>query len=363
MNFLQKLYKEKGPLMVLAPMADVTDVAFREMFAECGQPDVFWTEFVASDGLVRAPKDEIGKDGLTPAARLRKDLLFTEKQRPIMAQLFSGNPEYMEIACEEVARLGFDGIDLNMGCPDSSIEKQGAGSGCIKNPENAQQVILAAKRGVARANPNNPIPVTVKTRLGYNTDELETWLPMLLETEPAAITFHARTRKEMSKVPARWERVGRAVEIRDAYEREKYGELEVPNTLIFGNGDVTSLEDGDQKIAQAKCEGVMVGRAIFGNPWFFNREVDRDRDVSIEERLRVMVKHTKLFEKELGFKNFAVMKKHYKAYCEGFDGAKELRVNLFDNAQNPDEVEKIVEKWIDENVKRSWWKKIFKMRK
>lgn len=350
MNFWQKIYKEKKdaegkPLYVLAPMADVTDVAFREMFARYGRPDVFWTEFVASDGLVRAPDDEVGKNGLTPAEQLRKDLLYTENQRPIVAQLFSGNPEYMEIACEEVAKMGFDGIDINMGCPDRSIEKQGAGSACIKDPENAQQVILAAKRGVAKAHPENPIPVTVKTRLGYNQDVLEEWLPALLETEPAVITFHARIRKDMSKVPARWERIKRAVEIRDAYENEKFGNLEVPNTLIFGNGDVVSLEDADQKSADTGCEGVMIGRAIFGNPWFFGTQ-NRDADISVEERLRVMVEHTRMFEEELGFKNFAVMKKHYKAYCEGFPGAKDLRLELFEKALNADDVERIVIQWL-----------------
>ena len=350
MNFWQKLYTEKKnstgkALYVLAPMADVTDVAFREMFARYGKPDVFWTEFVASDGLVRAPDEEPGKSGLTPAALLRKDLLYTENQRPIIVQLFSGNPEYMEIACEEVARMGFDGIDLNMGCPDRSIEKQGAGSGCIKNPENAQQVILAAKRGVAKANPENPIPISVKTRLGYNTDVLEEWLPQILETDPALITFHARIRKDMSKVPARWERVKRAVEIRDEYEKKKFGDLDVPRTLIFGNGDVTSLEDADQKSFETGCEGVMIGRAIFGNPWFFGTQ-NRDTDVSIEERLRVMVEHTRMFEEQLGFKNFAIMKKHYKAYCDGFGGAKELRTRLFEEAQTADDVERITQGWL-----------------
>lgn len=324
MNFWKELPK---PIMVLAPLADVTDVAFRRMIAKysahtradgtVGGPDVFWTEFVSADGLMRA--DEEGKK------KLMADLLYSEEERPIVAQLFSSTPEYMEGAARLCRELGFDGIDINMGCPDRGIEKQGCGSAMIKNPKNARAVIQAAKRGAG------DLPVTVKTRLGYNQDELETWLPELLAEEPAVITVHARTRKEMSKVPARWERVARAVEIRD--------EL-MSDTLIFGNGDALSIEDAHAKAKFSRADGVMLGRAIFGNPWLFHPEKDLS-NVSLEERLSALVEHTKLFEELLPHKNFAIMKKHYKAYCNGFDGAKELRVELMD-APDAKTVEEIV---------------------
>lgn len=308
-------------------MADVTDAAFRRMIAKYsrhtradgseGGPDVFWTEFVSADGLARATEE--GK------AKLMADLMYGEEERPIVAQLFSSNEEYMEQAAALCRELGFDGIDINMGCPDRSIEKQGCGAAMIKNPPQARAIIRAAKRGAG------PLPVSVKTRVGYNKDELETWLPELLAENPAVITVHARTRKDMSKVPARWERVTRAVEIRNELKSD---------TLIFGNGDALSLEDARQKAELSGADGVMLGRAIFGNPYLFHPENDIST-VSLDERLRVMVEHTKLFEELLPHKSFAIMKKHYKAYVHGFPGAAELRAELMD-AKDAREVEEIV---------------------
>lgn len=342
MSFWQKLEK---PFFVLAPMADVTDAAFRRMIAKysahersdgtVGGPDVMWTEFVSADGLMLA--DEEGKK------KLKADLIYAEEERPIVAQLFTSNPEHMEAIARMCAELGFDGIDINMGCPDRSIERQGCGSAMIKNPENAREIIRAAKRGAGE------LPVSVKTRIGYNADQLEEWLPELLAENPAAVTIHARTRKEMSKVPARWERVARAVEIRD----EMQGESKKRNmdnqcpTLIIGNGDAESLEDAHLKAEHSGADGVMLGRAIFGNPWLFHPKKDLS-NVSLEERLRVLVEHTQLFAELLPHKNFAIMKKHYKAYANGFDGAKELRIKLMETS-NPQEVAQIVDGFLSEN--------------
>lgn len=309
-------------------MADVTDPAFRRIIAKYGKPDVIWTEFVSADGLF-----------LGGYEHLIKDLAYTEEERPIVAQFFTGKPEMMEKAAELAVDLGFDGIDINMGCPDKSVEKQGGGSANIKNPQNAQKVIRAAMEGAAKNGKN--IPVSVKTRIGYNKNELETWLPTLLETNPAVITIHARTRKEMSAVPARWEHIKRAVEIRNNFVDSNGKKSE---TLIFGNGDVLNLEDAEKKVLETGCDGVMMGRAIFGNPWCFNRKVSRD-DVSIPDRLRVMVEHTKLFEELLPYKSFAIMKKHYKAYVNGWDGAKELRMKLMD-AKDANEVSQITADYI-----------------
>ena len=329
MNFWQELKKKnKSGIMVLAPMADVTDPAFRSIVAKYGKPDVTWTEFVSADGLFLG-----GYDALI------KDLSFTEEERPIVAQFFTSKPDMMEKAAELAVDLGFDGIDINMGCPDKSIEKQGAGAGLIKNPKLAQEIILAAKKGASKNGKN--IPVSVKTRIGYNKNELETWLPAILETNPAVVTVHARTRKEMSLVPARWEHVKRAVEIRDSFVDSNGKKSE---TLIFGNGDVTDLVDAERKVMETGCDGVMLGRAIFGNPWLFNKQVKRE-DILIADRLRVMVEHTKLFEKLLSHKSFAIMKKHYKAYVHGWDGAKELRMKLME-AKDANEIELIVEDYI-----------------
>lgn len=305
-------------------MADVTDPAFRRVIAKYGKPDVTWTEFVSADGLFLG-----GYDALI------KDLDFTSEERPIVAQFFTSKPEMMKKAAELAVDLGFDGIDINMGCPDKSVEKQGAGASLIKNPKLAQEIILSAKEGAKKGGKN--LPVSVKTRIGYNKNELETWLLALLETEPAVITIHARTRKEMSLVPARWEHVKRAVEIRDAFINKDGKKSE---TLILGNGDVADLEDAERKVQETGCDGVMLGRAIFGNPWRFNTEV-KVEDVSIKQKLKVMVEHTKLFETLLPHKSFSIMKKHYKAYVNGFDGAKELRATLME-AKDAQEVAKII---------------------
>lgn len=321
MNFWQKL---KKPIIVLAPMADVTDPAFRRIIAKYGKPDVTWTEFVSADGLF-----------LGGYEHLIKDLAFTEEERPIVAQFFTSHPENMKRAAELAVKLGFDGIDINMGCPDKSIEKQGAGAAHIKNPKLAQEIILAAKAGAGN------LPVSVKTRIGYNKNEIETWLPMILETNPAVVTIHARTRKEMSLVPARWEHVKRAVEIRDSFVDSNGKKSQ---TLIFGNGDVVDLEDAEKKVVETGCDGVMMGRAIFGNPWRFNREIKKE-NIPLKDVLNVLVEHTKLFEKLLPHKSFAIMKKHFKAYVNGWDGAKELRLKLME-AMDANEVEAIIKEYL-----------------
>ena len=339
MSFWHNLPK---PILVLAPMADVTDASFRRMIAKysahtrkdgtMGGPDVMWTEFVSADGLMRATKE--GKE------KLMADLIYSEEERPIVAQLFSSHPEHMEQASLLARELGFDGVDINMGCPDRSIERQGCGSAMIKNPKNAQEIVRAAKRGAGI------IPVSVKTRVGYNHDTLDEWLPALLEVEPAVITVHARTRKEMSKVPAQWSRVARAVSIRNGMQGDAWrAQHPTKNqTLIFGNGDVTSIADAHLKAQESGADGVMLGRAIFGNPWLFHPVHDLN-SVPLEDRLRVMVEHTRLFTELLPFKNFAIMKKHYKAYVHGFDGAKELRVELMEQ-ESVDAIEEVVNRFL-----------------
>ena len=339
-------------------MADVTDVAFRRMIAKYsahtradgsfGGPDVMWTEFVAADGLVRAT--EHGKK------KLMADLLYAQVERPIVAQLFTRNPDHMELAAALCLELGFDGVDINMGCPAGAIIDQGCGAAMIRTPELAVAVIRAAKRGAK--SDDGGIPVSVKTRLGYHQDQLEDWIPLLLKENLAALTIHARTRKEMSKVPARWERVNRVVELRN--------EL-APATKVIGNGDVLSRADGLAKIVESGADGAMVGRALFGNPWFFHPTIalplrfktlpthgvaledisaldasERGVDyVSIPERLRVLVEHSYLFCELLPFKNFSVMKKHYKAYVNGFPGAVPLRIKLMEQ-ESPRAVDAVV---------------------
>ncbi len=320
-NFWETLQK---PFFVLAPLANVTDAAFRRVIAKYSKsegPAVFYTEFVSADGLALANPE--GK------AKLMRDLVFSEAERPIVAQFFTSNPLHMEKAAALAQELGFDGVDINMGCPDKSVEKQGGGAALIKSPAVARELIKAAKRGA----PN--LPVSVKTRLGYNKDTLEEWLPELLAEEPAALVLHARTRKEMSAVPARWERVKRAVEIRNELGSK---------TLILGNGDLTDIEDAKAKVAEAGADGAMLGRAIFGRPWLFSNSQEYQNDLS--KRLRIAIEHSKVFEELLGdIKNFAIMKKHFKAYAEGFPGAKELRMQLMETSTAA-EIEEIIKHFL-----------------
>lgn len=310
-------------IFVLAPMADVTDVAFRRIIAKYGKPDVLWTEFTSADGLALAPEEGRKK--------LLKNLEYSETERPIVAQFFTSCPENMRKASELAYELGFDGIDINMGCPDKSVEKQGAGASLMKNVKLARELVRAAKEGAQST--NRRIPVSVKTRTGYSKPELENWLPAILEEEPAVVTVHARTRKEMSDVPARWEFVKQAVEIRDTSGKR---------TLILGNGDVRELNEARARVEETGCDGVMLGRAIFGNPWLFSKK----SAPSIQEKLKVLIEHAKLFDGLLGgYKNFAVMKRHFKAYVTGFNGATDLRAKLMETADSS-EVEKEINEFL-----------------
>jgi len=329
-NFLDKLPK---PFFCLAPMADVTDAAFRSILAKYGKPDVTWTEFVSADGLVGGGKDI-----------LKYDLLYSEKERPIISQLFSSNPIKMREAAKYVASLGFDGIDINMGCPDKSVEKGGAGAAMMKNEKLAGEIIQAVKDGIKDSKKKN-VSVSVKTRIGYNKNQIKEWIPFLFSQDIDMLTVHARTRKEMSLVPARWEHVKEVVDIRN-----KMG----VKTKIIGNGDVRDLKHGIELAKETGCDGIMIGRGVFGNPWIFSPceggvPEGRGGELAGEEvrkKLKVMLEHTKLYEKLLGkVKNFATMKKHYKAYVNGFDGAKELRIKLMET-NSYKEVEIIVKDFL-----------------
>ena len=312
--------KLKKPFFVLAPLANVTDAPFRRIIAKYGRPDVTWTEFVSADGLCHPE----GRQALL------RDLWYTEEERPIVAQLFTAHPGAMFEAAKIVTELGFDGIDINMGCPDKNVMKQGAGATCMKDPELAKRLIIAAREGSIAA--GRELPISVKTRLGFNEDILEEWLLTLLAAQPAAITIHARTKKEMSKVPARWERIKRAVDIAKG-----------SGTLIIGNGDARDLTDAKAKTQETGADGVMLGRAIFGNPWLFDRE---KKSVTVEEKLRVAVLHTRLFEETWSdTKSFELMKKHYQAYIHGFPRAKELRAELM-TCKDATRVESVVKKFL-----------------
>lgn len=312
----------KTPAYVMGPMANVTDAAFRRLIAKYSKPSgpaAMWTEFVSVEGLLSAGRE-----------RLLQDFWYTEAERPIVAQIFGGKPEHFREVAELVRELGFDGIDINMGCPDRAVEKSGAGAALIKDPERAAKIIRETKAGAG------DMPVSVKTRIGYNKNELDAWLPALLGEGPAAVTLHLRTRKEMSDVDAHWDVAAQALAIRDRLDSS------ASKPLILGNGDVYSLSGAEEKVRAYGVDGVMFGRGIFGQPWLFSGKPEPE----LAEKLRIMVEHTELFEELFkDTKSFNVMKKHYKAYVTGFRGANELRARLME-AKDAAEVREVAEKFI-----------------
>ena len=296
-------------------MANVTNWAFRQIIAKCGRPDIFYTEFLSCDGIVHDRK------------KMARELYFEAPERPIVVQFFGAKPENFYKCAQLAQELGFDGIDINMGCPDKSVEKQGGGAALIKNSKLAQEIIKATKDGAHSTSSKPALPVSVKTRLGYNKVEIETWIPQILDMNIAALTIHGRTRKEMSKVFANWELIARVGDINRQMKKE---------TLIIGNGDVKNLSDAYQKAKDYRVDGIMVGRGIFNNPWFF-----ADKTVSFpSERLDLLLEHMANFQKLWGDgKNFDTLKKFFKIYINGWPRAKELRIKLM-NCKNSEEAVK-----------------------
>ncbi len=324
------------PIFALAPMYDVTDAAFRRIIAKYGKPDVFYTEFVSTDGLMSEGYD-----------RLINHLWFDTSEHPIVAQVFGTKPDKFEQTAMLAAELGFDGFDINMGCPDKGIIKTGSCAGLFHNPQLAKEIVLASQRGAEAAAKKlgKPVmPVSVKIRIGDTKIDWQNWIATLLEAQPAAIAIHLRTRKEMSKVDAHWDEMPKIVQF--------INEQTTPETrpLIIGNGDVKDLNDARIKIEQAGCDGAMLGRAIFGNPWLFtNKEEARagkeiNFEVSREQKLATLLEHVQLYNQLFtGVKPFDVMKRHFKAYIHGFDGAAELRAELYE-CKTAGEVEAIIKK-------------------
>lgn len=303
------------PFFILAPMADVTDAAFRIHISKCGKPDVLYTEFVSVDGLCSRGRD-----------KLMIHLRYSEIERPIVAQFFGNKPDNF-FTCAELARdLGFDGVDINMGCPDKSVCKGGSGAGLIRNPDLAKEIIDATIEGAG------DLPVAVKTRIGFTNIQIEEWTGHLLETNPVALIFHLRTRKEMSKVPAHWDQMHIPVQMAKGKD-----------VLIVGNGDVWSLDHGYQLAEETGVHGLMMGRAVFGNPWVFNR-TRRGVESTLEEKFAAMMQHARIFEQTFpdGEKPFYVMRKHLMAYANGFPGAKDLRRAL-EQINNSDDVAAAIE--------------------
>ena len=303
------------PFLVLAPMDDVTDVSFREILHHAAAPDVYFTEFTSSDALCSEGR---------PHALPR--LKFTKNQHPIVAQVWGKNPMNMFQTAKLVNKLGFDGIDVNMGCPDKNVVKKGSGAGLIKSFSDAELVIEAVKRGAGK------IPVSVKTRLGFDRVITRDWITHLLNQQIDALTVHGRIAIDLSKYAANWEEIGKAVEIRNRL---------YPDTMIIGNGDIMNYSQVSNVHQKFGVDGVMIGRGIFSDPWIFEKKLEKP-ERSTKEYLELFEMHIKLFKKTWeDSKHFAVLKRFIKMYIRSFSSANYFRQKLMD-CENIDDLMRTV---------------------
>ncbi len=330
------------PIIGLAPVDGVTDAAFRYIVAKYGRPDIIITEFTSVEGI-RAG-----------ATRLLDDFIFSSQERPIVAQLFGADPAAFFIGAVVAAALGFDGIDINMGCPAKNVTGFGAGAALILDPARAKDIIRQTKAGAqawseglllseltvsselislieARQKPlglikRDLLPVSVKTRLGYSDIVIEDWVSHLLEVEPVNITIHGRTLKQLYSGNANWEAIAQAARI-----------IHTTPTTVIGNGDIHTLTEAQNSISKFGVDGVLIGRAAFGNPWLF-----QNIEAPLQQRLGVALEHARYFSAHFPPRAFVRMRKHLLDYIRGFEGAKDIRVQLM-KVTSLQEVESILE--------------------
>lgn len=298
-NFWNDLPK---PFFILAPMEAVTDVVFRHVIAHAARPDVFFTEFTNTNSWC-SPKGQHSTRGR---------LEFTEDEQPMVAHIWGDVPEYFAKMSRDMKDLGFKGIDINMGCPAPNVARKGCGCGLIKNPDLASEIINAAKEG--------GLPVSVKTRLGYTRiDEWQDWIRHLLEQDIANLTIHLRTKKEMSKVDAHHELISDILAMRDQVS---------PNTLITINGDIHNRSHGlELTAANPGIDGVMIGRGVFKNPYAFENQPTQHSKQELLDLLRLQLDLFDKYSKD-NPRKFDPLKRFFKIYVNGFDGAADLRDKL-----------------------------------
>lgn len=339
-GFWDKLEK---PIIGLSPMDGVTDAACRYITAKYGKPSFMMTEFTNVEGLARG------------AAKMMVAFLYDEIERPIVGQIYGVEVDSFYKCSVMLCAMGFDGIDINMGCPANNVAKRGSGAGLIQTPELAREIIRSCKKGAedfyngitlekAGVHPaiieelpviaeRKLVPVSVKTRIGYGEIVTESWISNLLLEKPANITLHGRTLKQMYMGKANWEEIAKAARI-----CKEHG------VSLLGNGDVESREDALKKIEEYGVDGVLIGRATFGNPWIF-----KGVEPTMEERMAVALEHARVFDR-IGRVHFQYIKKHLGWYCKGFDGAKEMRKELM-LGENLEDIEEVFKKFFYERSK------------
>ncbi|MBG9987039.1 tRNA-dihydrouridine synthase [Facklamia sp. DSM 111018] len=310
-NFWQDLPK---PFFILAPMEDVTDIAFRHVIAQAGRPDVFFTEFTNSESYCHP----VGQDSV------KGRLTFSEDEQPIVAHIWGDKPEFFEQMSKGMRDLGFAGVDINMGCPAPNVFKHGRGSGLILRPQVAADLISASKK--------SGLPISVKTRLGHHkVEEYKNWLSHLFEQDIANLSIHLRTKTEMSKVEAHWELIGDIKALRDQI---------APQTLLTINGDIPNRQVGLELAQQYGVDGVMIGRGVFTNPFAFEKE---PRPHSPKEHIDLFRYHLELFDCHLS-KPLAALRRSFKIYIRDFKGASDLRIQLME-AETTDQARHLLDEF------------------
>lgn len=345
----------KKPIVGLSPMDGVTDQPFRYIQKKYGNPDLIFTEFVSVEGLCHS------------AVKLLDHLIFDQSQKPIIVQFYGKTPAYFRQAAVLACQLGFDGIDINMGCPAKNVAQHGSGASLISQPELAIKIIDATKLGVqdwqngkniqdcpdftqnitlkaqemsiADEDRKKSVPVSVKTRIGHSRSIIEDWIKTLLQAKPSAITVHGRTLKQGYSGKADWQEIARAAEVARAHQDKN----DLHCTLILGNGDLQSRSQGEKLAKQYDLDGVLIGRASFGNPYVFQNQLS-NQEQSLPQ---IALEHAKVFEKTFasgGKYNFLPMRKHLGWYIKGINDAKEMRSELI-KCNNSQEVKNILEKY------------------
>ncbi len=334
-------------------MDGVTDFPFRHITKKYGNPDIVYTEFTSVEGVCHK------------ALQLLKDFLYDETQRPAIAQVYGTTPKFFRQTATLLCQLGFDGIDINMGCPAKNVAHSGAGAALIQTPKLAQEIIRETKAGIEdwvngktcrdckdiseeicievekrhvelppEFQQRRPIPVSVKTRIGYDHPVLEEWMSTLLEMDIDAIALHGRTLKQQYGGLASWEHIGKAAEIVHTQS----------STLLLGNGDIKTLADAHEKISTYKTDGALLGRITMGNPTVFGKA---DPQYANMNPFTIALEHAQLFEKAFSQDeryNFLPMRKHLGWYVHDIPQASQIRQEIY-RTNSSEEFQQIVEKY------------------
>ena len=354
------------PIMGLSPMDGVTDATFRRVIAQHGRPDVTFTEFTHVHDVCRGPEF------------LLNTLIYSECERPVVAQLYGKDPDLFYQAAHAACELGFDGIDINMGCPSKSVASSGSGAGLIRTPDVAHAIMQATARAIqdwangqtleqvgfkpariaaiqamnagrqgAAPVQRRVLPLSVKTRLGYDSVIVDDWVNHLIQEKPAAITLHGRTLRQMYRGEADWSAIARAVQL-----------VKGTGILLLGNGDVQSLQEVVSRVRSTQVDGALVGRAVLGAPWFFHAK-EQARvlaqanaagggievpPVELDARFELMLDDARQFQPSCGPGLFHRMTKHLGRYCKAIPHAAALRGQMF-RVSSAEDVEAMIARY------------------